>query len=63
MKRPSKPRTRPEPSPLPEPPEGYQPTKAELEEEFDMPGLSLEQAREFFMRPFRHLYPASKSRQ
>ena len=63
MKRPSKPRTRPEPASLPEPPDDYQPSRAEMEEEFDMPGLSLEQARAFFMRPFRHLYPAPKSRQ
>ena len=56
-------RPRPDPAPLREPPEGYQPTKAELEEEFDMPGLSLEQARDFFMRPLRHLYPAPKTRQ
>ena len=31
----------------------YQPSKAELEEEFDMPGLSREEARERFLRPFR----------
>ena len=49
--------------PLQEPPEDYQPTKAELEEEHDMPGLSLEQARGFFMRPRRHLYRAPKTRQ
>ena len=53
----------PEPQALRGPPEGYQPTKAELEEEFDMPGLTLEQARAFFMRPFRHLYPAPETRQ
>ena len=56
-------RPRPEPAPLREPPDDYQPSRAELEEEFDMPGLSLEQARAFFMRPLRHLYPAPKTRQ
>ena len=43
----------PEPTPLPLPPPGYQPSKAELEEEFDMPGLSDEEVRERFFRPFR----------
>ena len=33
-------------------PSSYQPTKAEMEEEFDMPGWSLDQVRETFMRPF-----------
>ena len=41
-----------EPTPLRLPPPGYQPSKAELEEEFDMPGLSDEQVRERFFRPF-----------
>ena len=39
--------------PLPVPPNDYQPTEDELEEEFDMPGLSLDQVRERFFRPFR----------
>ena len=30
-----------------------QPSKAELREEFDMPGLSLRQARKSFFRPFK----------
>ena len=42
-----------EPRPLPLPPPGYQPSKAEIEEEFDMPGLSDEEARRLFFRPFR----------
>ena len=42
-----------EPRTLPLPPSGYQPSKAELEEEFDMPGLSHEEVRERFFRPFR----------
>ena len=35
----------PEPKPLRVPPPDYEPSKAELEEEFDMPGLSLVQVR------------------
>lgn len=42
-----------EPRTLPLPPPGYQPSKAEIEEEFDMPGLTDEQVRETFFRPFR----------
>ena len=42
-----------EPRTLPLPPPGYQPSKAELEEEFDMPGLTDEEARRRFFRPFR----------
>ena len=33
-------------------PSSYQPSKAEMEEEIDMPGWSLDQVRETFMRPF-----------
>lgn len=33
-------------------PHTYQPNKAEMEEEIDMPGWSLDQVREVFMRPF-----------
>lgn len=33
-------------------PHTYQPSKAEMEEEIDMPGWSLDQVREVFMRPF-----------
>ena len=42
-----------EPTPVRLPRPDYQPSKAELEEEFDMPGLSREEARERFFRPFR----------
>ena len=50
-----RPKRRPaeEPRTLPLPPPGYQPSRAELEEEFDMPGLTDEQVREMFFRPFR----------
>ena len=47
------------PQPVPEPatlelaPTDYQPTKAELEEEFDMPGMSMDEVRQVFRRPFR----------
>jgi len=37
------------------PPREYQPSRAELNEEIDMPGLSLKKARKLFMRPFRTL--------
>ena len=43
----------PEPRDLSMPPEGYQPSKANQEEEFDMPGMSDQQIRETFFRPFR----------
>ena len=45
--------------PLPEartltmPPEGYQPSKADLEETSDMLGMTDEQLRATFVRPFR----------
>ena len=42
-----------EPRTLPLPPPGYQPSKAELEEEFDMPGLTDQEVRDRFFRPFR----------
>ena len=35
------------------PPKDYQPSKAEMEEGFDMPGMSDDQVREAFFRPFR----------
>lgn len=38
------------PRPIDNAPHGYQPSKAELEEEVPMPGLSREQARAAFMR-------------
>ena len=51
--------TKPKTVPIPEPvdllmpPKDYQPSKAEQEEEIDMPGMSDEQLRETFFRPFR----------
>lgn len=35
------------------PPTDYQLSKVELEEEFDMPGMSFKELREAFFRPFR----------
>ena len=35
------------------PKRSYQPSKAKLREEMDMPGLSREQARKAFFRPFK----------
>ena len=34
------------------PPKDYQPSKAEMEEEIDMPSMSDKQVRETFFRPF-----------
>ena len=48
------------PTPVRLPPPGYQPSKAEMEEEVDMPGLSDEQVRERFFRPFRFERAATK---
>ena len=45
----------PEPRGLPMPPEGYQPSKADQEEEIDMPGMSEKRLRDTFFRPFRFL--------
>ena len=42
-----------EPVELPMPPGGYQPSKADMEEEIDMPDMSDEQLRKTFFRPFR----------
>ena len=33
-------------------PSSYQPSKAEMEEEINMPGRSLDQVRDTFVRPF-----------
>lgn len=35
------------------PPSSYQPSRAELREEIDMPKLSLKRVRQAFFRPFR----------
>ena len=43
----------PAPEPLILPPQGYQPSKAKLEAEIDMPGMSVKQIRETFFRPYR----------
>ena len=43
----------PAPVPMDVPDSRYQPSKAELEEEQDMPDLTEAQAREAFMHPFR----------
>ena len=42
-----------EPREIELPPVGYQPTKAELEEEMDMPGLSFDQIRNVLSKPVR----------
>lgn len=43
----------PAPLPVPVPPPDHEPTEAELAQEFDMPGLTLDQVRERLFRPFR----------
>ena len=43
----------PEPATLELPPAEYQPSKAELEGEFNMPGMSPEEMRKAFFRPFK----------
>ena len=54
MKRPARPpQYIPEPKTLTLPPKDYQPTKAELEEEFDMPGMTDEEIQRTFFRPFK----------
>lgn len=35
------------------PPRDYQPSKAEIEEEFDMPGADIKTVRSAFFRPIR----------
>ncbi|MCY4128052.1 MAG: hypothetical protein OXG15_02290 [Gammaproteobacteria bacterium] len=45
----------PEPSEMKIPARDYQPSRAELREETDMPRLSLKRARAMFMRPFRFI--------
>lgn len=46
----------PEPVDMEIPDRQYQPSRAELREEMDMPGLSLERVRALFMRPFRFIH-------
>ena len=56
MKRTSRPAERtPPPREIALPPKDYQPSKAEMEEEFDMSGMSDDQMREAFFRPFRFI--------
>ena len=45
----------PPPRPVVLKPKDYQPSKAELEEEFDMPGMSDEELRRTFFRPVRFI--------
>ena len=61
-KRTPKRRTAQEPRTLHIPPPGYQPSKAELEEEFNMPGISDKEVREPFFRPFRFERPTGTPR-
>ena len=42
-----------EPQTMRMPDRKYQPSRAELRDEMDMPKLSLKRARDAFMRPFR----------
>lgn len=57
MKKTSKKKQRiPEPRKLSVPPSNYQPTKAEYEEEMDMPNLSLEEMRKALRGPFRFVH-------
>ena len=54
MKRATRPPTYiPEPRTVALPPNDYQPSKAELEEEIDMPGMSDEELRRSFFRPVK----------
>ena len=46
------PQSIPEPTPLELSPTDYQPSKADLDEEFDMPGMTMDEVRETFRRPF-----------
>ena len=62
MKRPTRPPAYiPEPRTVVLPPKDYQPSKAELEEEFDMPGMSDEELRRTFFRPIRVVRQAPDS--
>ncbi|MDE0694552.1 MAG: hypothetical protein OXH76_01805 [Boseongicola sp.] len=40
-------------------PASYQPSKADMEEEFDMPEISLDEIRSAFFRPFTFRYEDS----
>lgn len=43
------------------PPEDYEPTKEELQEEFDMPGADMETVRRAFFRPTKIVRREKKS--
>ena len=51
----------PEPVTLDLPPADYQPSKAEIEQEFDMPGMTPDEMRKAFFRPFRIVRTDPKS--
>lgn len=54
MKRPARPPTYiPPRRTIVLPPADYQPSKAEMEEEIDMPGMDDEEIRRTFFRPFK----------
>ena len=53
MKSTRKPKQIPKPRAIRVPRSDYQPSRAELREEIDMPKLSLKRARQAFFRPFR----------
>ena len=62
MKRTNRPAKRiPAPRDMTLPPKDYQPNKAEMEEEIDMPGMSDQELRETFFRPFRFIRQAPDS--
>ena len=48
-----KPKCIPAPRTMPVKPSSYQPSRAELREEVDMPKLSIKRARQAFFSPFR----------
>ena len=43
------------------PPDDYEPAEAELHDEVEMPGLTLDQVRKRLLRPFRVVRPQDKS--
>lgn len=51
----------PEQATIEMPPRDYQPSVAELREEFDMPGASMKQVRQAFFRPVRIVEKPAKS--
>lgn len=53
--------TRKRPVEIEMPPRDYQPSVAELREEFDMPGASMKQVRQAFFRPVRIVEKPTKS--